>query len=431
MQYLFMSLLVGMSMVVFGQKGSYYGNPSDASNLCRIRVEAVNSFSSNIDAENALRKIIDATGISKRFALYQCNGISNCEALTFRGIRYIFYDSDFMESITNITGSSWANISILAHEVGHHVNGHSLDWLSIASGEIKPSTLAENRQQELEADEFSGFVMYKLGASLAQAQSAINKFGIDGDDTYSTHPNKSKRLNAIAKGYNNAKGQKVDYTVKTITAEDYFYLAYSAPEQNDQYKIDNYTNAIRINPEYTNAYNNRGLLYYELGRYQEAIDDFSNAIRFSSDYDKAYNNRGRVYLDLKKYQAAIDDFNNAIRINPKNIAAYNNRGVFYKLFDGTENLALADFNMAIALDPDCAPAYCNRGTVYIKSSVKKYDLALADFMKAIELDPYYATAYNNRGAAKYYLGLNGCADLITAKALGYPVDSDLMEEMCN
>ena len=46
--------------------------------------------------------LIDVTGISKRFALYQCNGIDNCEALTFRGIRYIFYDANFMKSISMV-----------------------------------------------------------------------------------------------------------------------------------------------------------------------------------------------------------------------------------------------------------------------------------------------------------------------------------------
>ena len=56
-------------------------------------------------------------------------------------------------------------LSILAHEIGHHVNGHTL-------GE-KETTLSESRQMELEADEYSGLYMFKLGASLSQAQEAI------------------------------------------------------------------------------------------------------------------------------------------------------------------------------------------------------------------------------------------------------------------
>lgn len=413
-------------------KGSYYGNPSDASEYCRVRVDAVNSFSSNQEAEYVLNQIILATGISKRFALYQCNGIDNCEALTFRGVRYIFYDARFMKMISQKTGNYWSNISILAHEVGHHVNAHTIDILSYASGEIEPSTLAEKRQMEIEADEFSGFVLYKLGASLADAQSAINKFGDNGDDSYSTHPNKTKRLNAIARGYNKAKSQSDSYRLKTLTAEDYFYRAYNTNNKNFKYIIDNYSKALRINPELTAAYINRGYAYHEKGMYREALNDFNRAIQLDPYNDKAYNNRGRLFSDgFKKYQLAIDDFNNAIKLNPKNTSAYNNRGVVYKLFDGAEDIAIKDFNMAISLDARCAAAYCNRGTVYVKSNIKKYNLALKDFNKAIQIDPDYATAYNNRGAVKYQLGLNGCPDLKKALSMGYDVHRGLYKEACD
>ena len=92
-----LSLICALNPInqLFSQSGSYYGNPSDASELCGIRVQASNSFSSNQEAQKALDKIIAVTGISKRFALYQCSGINNCEAITFRGIRYIFYDQNF------------------------------------------------------------------------------------------------------------------------------------------------------------------------------------------------------------------------------------------------------------------------------------------------------------------------------------------------
>lgn len=191
--------------ITFAQTGSYYGNPSDASDLCGIRVQAASSFSSNQEAQKALDKIVNVTGITKRFALYQCSGINNCEAITFRGIRYIFYDQNFMKAITTSAGS-WTNLSILAHEVGHHVNAHTLDWLAISRGEIPNITLEEKRQQEIEADEFSGFVLAKLGATLIQAQAAIKLVADEGDDTYSTHPSRSKRLSAIERGYNQAKG---------------------------------------------------------------------------------------------------------------------------------------------------------------------------------------------------------------------------------
>ncbi len=85
----------------------------------------------------------------------------------------------------------WASLSILAHEVGHHLNGHSL-----IPGGSRPSL-------ELQADKFSGFILAKIGASLEEAQSAINAIVSENGST--THPGKSARLAAIANGWYNNK----------------------------------------------------------------------------------------------------------------------------------------------------------------------------------------------------------------------------------
>ena len=47
--------------------------------------------------------------------------------------------------------------------------------------------------------------MAKLGASLNSALS-FTKIFTDKDDTYSTHHSKSKRVNAVKKGFNKAGG---------------------------------------------------------------------------------------------------------------------------------------------------------------------------------------------------------------------------------
>ncbi|MFL2663862.1 MAG: M48 family metalloprotease, partial [Crocinitomicaceae bacterium] len=386
---LFLSVFLSVSL--FGQSGRYYGNPSDASALCKIRVDAVNSFTSNREAENALQRIIDVTGISKRFALYQCNGIDNCEALTYRGIRYIFYDANFMKSISMGAGSSWTNISILAHEVGHHVNAHALDWLSYETGQIGGITLAEKRQQELEADEFSGYVMYKLGASLYQAQAAINKFGNTGDDSYSTHPNKSKRLAAISRGYNKAKTEYDRYKVKTLTSSDYFYRAYNAKKEDYEYKIDNYTKCIQLNSKQSAAYNNRGLCYYRLGI-------------------KNYENKT---LQKEYYVKSMRDFNKSISLK-KEATYYFNRAELYEKLILTNkenenynmNMAKIDYDMAIRLNPNKYSYYrarCNFHTYYLKD----YLTAKNDATKCIRLateDYQFRNSYMRRATAHEELG---------------------------
>ena len=168
--------------------------------------------------------------------------------------------------------------------IGHHVNGYTLG---------EESTLSESRQMEIEADEYSGFVMFKLGASLSQAQEAIRLMSTNDDDSYSTHPAKDKRLRAIEKGYNKAKGQgsNNDYSTNSLTAEDYFYKAYNN-ESDWQYKIDNYTKCLRIDPDYTAAYINKGNAYADLENYEDAIADYTRAIRIDPDDGLAYKNRG-------------------------------------------------------------------------------------------------------------------------------------------
>ena len=66
--------------------------------------------------------------------------------------------------------------------------------------------------------------------------------------------------------------------------------------------------------------------------HQQAIDDFSSAIRINPDNVAAYNNRGNVYGKLDVHQLAIDNFSNAIRINPDYADAYLNRGITKEKF---------------------------------------------------------------------------------------------------
>jgi len=273
---------------------NYGGSVNDASELCEFYKG--NNFATYKNADIALDKILDVTGMSKRFVLKECNDISNCVATAYKGIRYILYDRDFMDAIASRT-NSWSSMSILAHEIGHHVNGHSLDLIVYASEAAEAPTLRESRQMEIEADEYSGFVMFKLGASLAQAQEAIRLISTNDDDSYSTHPSKNKRLNAIERGYNNAKSQvsnksevqssNNDYSTNSSTltaADDYFYRARDNAF-NYEYKIENYTKCLQIDPDYVDAYRLRGLTYFEEGNYRNAIDDFTSfLIRVPDDF---------------------------------------------------------------------------------------------------------------------------------------------------
>ena len=193
-------LLLLFSFTLFAQD---YGNDAEALELCTTLQS--NSFSSDLDADNALDRILSVVGLSKNFVLSPCSDINNAVAVSYKGVRYILYDTEFMSMLSSNT-SNWTNLFILAHEVGHHVNGHSLDLVLYAGDIVDAPELENKRQQELEADEFAGFVLAKLGASLAQTKSSVSRLS-NKDDIYRTHPKRDKRLASIEKGWN--KGYKV------------------------------------------------------------------------------------------------------------------------------------------------------------------------------------------------------------------------------
>jgi hypothetical protein len=117
----------------------------------------------------------------------------------YQGKRYILHNPSFIAAMDKAAGTPWASVAVLAHEIGHHLNGHTLD----GKGSL-PAI-------ELEADEFSGFALRQMGASLSEAQLAMRI--VANAKATRTHPARSDRLLAIAIGWNRADDQLNDRDV--------------------------------------------------------------------------------------------------------------------------------------------------------------------------------------------------------------------------
>jgi predicted O-linked N-acetylglucosamine transferase (SPINDLY family) len=160
--------------------------------------------------------------------------------------------------------------------------------------------------------------------------------------------------------------------------------------------IVSYDKALALNPDFIDAYNNRGNALKDLGRYEESLLSYEKALALKPDYFLVYSNRGNVLIELDRLEEALEDFTRALSLNPRFVDAYSSRAnVFLKLERLIE--ALNDSETAIALNPSHAEAYNNRGNAF--SDLNRLDEALASYDKALALKPDFAEAYNNRGNA--------------------------------
>ncbi len=153
------------------------------------------SFTAYRPSATALQMVKDILSYnsipSQSFQVVETGDIKNAAAGIQGSERYILYNPSFMRDVADSASTRWEAYSIMAHEIGHHLAGHTIKQ----EGSRPPL--------ELQADHFSGGTLARMGASLEESISAINKLG--NPAATSTHPGKDERVAAITKGWNQAK----------------------------------------------------------------------------------------------------------------------------------------------------------------------------------------------------------------------------------
>ncbi len=189
----------------------------------------------------------------------------------------------------------------------------------------------------------------------------------------------------------------------TKSKADDFYIKASAEVKlgNFQEAIAAYNRAISINPQYTDAYNDRGVIRSALGSLSEGIKDFEQAVQINPQHSTAYVNLGIARLNLKDYKQAITNFDQALQINSNIAHAYLNRGKAY-FYLGKKEKAIADYDQALNIKPDDVQAYDSRAIARFRLGDKQG--AIKDFSRSLELNSQNAKAYYNRGVARSRLG---------------------------
>lgn len=176
------------------------------------------------------------------------------------------------------------------------------------------------------------------------------------------------------------------------------------------------------------AFFHRANTWYQLQQYEKAIDDYTRALEFDLNKNNPliYYDRGLAKNALSEYVSAIKDFDKAISLSPEDnyYQAYCDRGVSNFML-GYYDKAREDYNKSLQINEGYYLGHYNSGLLYHKQQL--FEDALKDYDRAIEIEKNFAPAYNNEGQIylnsrdydKATLNFNKAIALDPGLAVGY------------
>lgn len=164
----------------------------------------------------------------------------------------------------------------------------------------------------------------EYGKALTTINNAIEKL-----------PKKDKEMGAAALGY---KGDIMLALRDTIGA------------------LTNYSNAIKLNPDNTTLYINRGNVYYTQGNFPLADKDFQRVTELEPGEPVGYVGLARTSIAKKDYSAAISSLDHAVRLDSENARSYAFRAEAY-LGQKKWNEAVDDIIKALSINGDAKAHY--------------------------------------------------------------------------
>lgn len=170
----------------------------------------------------------------------------------------------------------------------------------------------------------------------------------------------------------------------------YAYIYISALRYgNDEYgkALSSINQAIKKLPkkdkEYTAiAYGTRAGVYLVMEDTINALQDYSTAIRLEPENKRHYDRRAQIYFEQGNYTLADADYDQMIRIDPGDVMGYMGLGRNDKE-QGRYEQAIDKFNYVIKMEPDYDSGYSFRAECYLKQ--KRYSEAIDDIIKALSI----------------------------------------------
>lgn len=245
------------------------------------------------------------------------------------------------------------------------------------------------KQEYTDAYHNKGIALGKIGKH-AEAIECFNKV-IDIDPEYEdAYYNKGVALVKLGKSVE--ARECFDKSKKMKNATSWFKDASEFAKLGENFKaIECYDKALDINPNYAEAWADKGTVLIRIGKYLEALSCCKKAININPNDSINWSTRGNALLRLKKDNEAIECYNRAIEISPQDGKLWANKGSCLNNI-GKYDEAIECCDKALIKDPKDSIAWVGKGIALQKTG--RDSESRHCFMKAIQLNPAMAREFS-------------------------------------
>lgn len=172
--------------------------------------------------------------------------------------------------------------------------------------------------------------------------------------------------------------------------------------------IEEARKAVKLDPEFAQAYNKLGDYLIKKGLVKEAVDVYRKSIELKPDHQNSHFDLGCSLALVGRYDEALDSLNQAFDLKPSHTEIHGHIGRIY-LMKGETDEAIDRLNQALAANPDDIMACYTLGMAYhIKGMLNEADKMLkkviARYTELVSVKTRFAEGHYYIGKAHFLMG---------------------------
>ena len=155
-----------------------------------------------------------------------------------------------------------------------------------------------------------------------------------------------------------------------------------------------YQEALKLNPNLSQAHHNLGEIYSDEENWQAAISSYRQAIKLNPKFSWSHHSLGKAFANTQQWEKAISSYQQAIQLNPQAAITYHSLGdalVKQKQLDAAINF----YQKVIELQPETWVVHHKLANIFKEK--KQLDAAIVAYHKAIQLNPDFLWSYYSLG----------------------------------